>query len=179
MKSGRPKADPSKAPRRARPRSQKPDQFGDPDPNGVAVPAANAAQGVTPPIRKTRTRSNQQPRQKTKRGFAGLLLDDPRLDDNDRAAIRGAAENPLTPADLAVLVCYEIRLARKFYDSGDLAAKDLVVALTKLSSQAAAVAQLSQSAGGSAVGKLEITFASPDGGQDVASPQGDIIDVEG
>lgn len=84
----------------------------------------------------------------------------------------------MTTTDLATLVCYEIRLARKFFENGELAAKDLIVALTKLSSQAAAVAQLSQAGAGNTATKLEITFAAPDGAA-VQGPVGDVIDVEG
>ena len=123
MKGGRPKNDPSQAPTRPRPDSQVADLI-------QPIPAAK------------RTRANTQARQSHKRGFMGLLLADPRLDDADRKAIKNAAENGMTTADIAALVAYELRLAQKFHADQSLSSKDLIVALTKIASQAAAAAQL-------------------------------------
>lgn len=73
-----------------------------------------------------------------------MLLADPRLTITDKMAISQAHVGGVTIADLAALTVYEIRLAQAFYAIGELAAKDLVVAIGKAASHVAAAAQLGQ-----------------------------------
>lgn len=73
-----------------------------------------------------------------------VLLADPRLTDKDKKAIAQAHVNGVTIGDLAALTVYEIRLAQNFFAAGELAAKDLIVAIGKAASHVAAAAQLGQ-----------------------------------
>ena len=87
-----------------------------------------------------------------------MLLADDRLKAADKKAIKQAASTGITTADVAALVAYELRLAQQFFAAGTLAPKDLIVALNKIGSQAAAAVQLGTPQGGSGMSRLEVTF---------------------
>ena len=162
MKSGRPKS-PAKP---TAPRSAKKDAFA-----GVRKPLS-----LTDPT---------QPRKKSKKSLTSLLLADPRLTREDQAVIKGAAETGLDVQGIAALVAYQVCMARFFYEAGELAAKDFLVALGKAGSQAAAVAQLGATAQNAVPSKIEVSFdlaglpTSNRLDRPAPDPQvGDIIDCE-
>ncbi len=134
------------------------------------------------PVPVKRTRANTQSRQQHKHGFVSMLLDDPRLDDGDKKAIRHASDVGLTAGDVAALVAYELRLAQKFYGdgiTGSLASKDFIVALNKIASQAAAAAQMAAAnVATNLPSKLEVTFTSAGASADVDAVLGNALDAD-
>lgn len=145
---------------------------------------------------KAKPKAKRSGRRHTK-GLVGLLLDDDRLTDNDRAAIRSAHQHGLTIQDVAAMVVYEVRLAlvlhsRATAESG-LDDTGLMIALGKANSRAAAVAQLAATAGGAALLPREVKVTMGDdvpptavgkAGHELATdartgPTGHRMDVEG
>lgn len=84
-------------------------------------------------------------RTRTTRSLLTVLLGDPRLDADDREAISDAHSSGLTVQDLSALTVYELRLAQILHAEGELASKDLIVALNKAATHVAAAAQLGAS----------------------------------
>lgn len=115
----------------------------------------DAVAGVRKPLSTT---DPTQPRKKSKKSLTSLLLSDPRLTREDQAVIKGASENGMDIQGLTALIAYQVCMARNFYELGELAAKDFLVALGKAGSQAAAVAQLGASAQQALPSKIEISF---------------------
>lgn len=126
------------------------------DPDAAAVSGSLNKAG-----QPRRTSSKLQPRRTEKRSLAGLLMRDARLSSEDRAAVKHAYEHGMTPQDVAALVVFEVRLALRFFKQDVLAPKDLIIALNKAASQAAATAQLSAGSG-TLPSKIEIVFGHVD-----------------
>ncbi len=126
-----------------------------------------------------------QPRQSHKRALMSAILNDPRLTAADKRSIKEAHNDGLSVQDLAALTLYELKLAHALYASGELAAKDLVVAINKLSSHVVACAQLAQTST-AGVASVSVTFSGtgptsdrPEAGQGRQDPDiGDLIDTE-
>jgi len=113
-----------------------------------------------------------------------MLLADPNLTAADRRHIRQAGKTPLTVADLAELVAYQLAFVRRAYALGELTAKDTIVALGKIATQSNVAIQLG---GGDDQGATSISVAFSLDGLPVAAaalkrppqgPTGDVIDVE-
>lgn len=150
--SGRPKGSKTSPARRVRP-----------DRADTSTAELGAASGTEPtPLtasgRPRRKSDPTAPRQSRKRSLLGCLLADPRLTVQDKKAIQQAHVDGLTLADLASLTVYELRLAQVLFAAGELAAKDIVVAVGRAASHVAAAAQLGQ-ASGPASAAITVTFA--------------------
>jgi len=121
---------------------------------------------------------------KRKSTFLKQLLSDPALSAADKRRIRAAGKCTLTAADLNELIAYQLAFIRRASESGDLSAKDTIVALNKVASQASVAIQLSDESevGAASIAvsftleglpKSEASQHRPEPG-----PVGDIIDVE-
>jgi F420-0:gamma-glutamyl ligase len=128
-----------------------------------------------------------KPRQSSKRALLGCILGDTRLTADDRKCISQAHRDGVTLQDLAALTVYQLRLAQTFFESGDLAGKDLIVALGKVTSAVAAAAQLGQGSGPGGAATITVTFVGsgptsdrPEAAQTTARDDvvGDVVDVE-
>ena len=145
-------------------------------------PVATAPAKTTTPRKKT---SPRQPRKSHKLSLEGAILGDDKLDPADRKAIVQAGKVGVTVGDLSMLVVYELRTAQRLFASGELAAKDFVVALNKIASQVAAATQLSITSQPGVPSRVQVGFTcnSPfvvDGARERAAPGpcGDIVEVE-
>ena len=190
MKAGRPKTATDAPAKQARPRFQKRDaaaQLAGADPDATATVSHGKLNKAGLP---RRTRANNQSRRKEKTSLAGLLMKSSLLTVEDRAAVKHAHEHGLTPQDVAALVVFEVRLALRFFKQDVLAPKDLIVALNKAASQAAATAQLSAGSG-ALPARIEIAFSQGDlpsaldlperqvNPRPAPGPTGDRLDVAG
>lgn len=144
--------------------------------------------GLNKEGRPRKSRNKTLPRQTPKNTLLSVLCRHPSLTADDITAIRGAHASGLTIGDLAAITVYELRLAQMFYDNGELAAKDLVVALQKTASHVAAAAQLTQENAGGGPTKITVEFVGdgptstrPEAVQYAARHDavvGDLIDAE-
>ena len=168
MRSGRPKASATKAPRRtAKSNDMKAAALNDPD---------------LKPSKKKAPRS----RTKTKRSLMAVINRDSRLSKYDKACISQAHADGFTVQDLAALTVYELRLAQLLFDDDKLAAKDLIIAINKAASHVAAATQIATAApGGGANITVTFTAAGPASHRPEAAATGvpdpvvgDIIDAE-
>jgi len=167
--------------------------------------AGKPAGAKTKPARQTRARSTtapdaaltdpdqgkkKAPRKRypsDKKSFTELLIEDIRLTERDREAIRSARSGGISLADVAAMIVYELAMARRFLEEKLLDPKDYIVAANKAVSHATAAAQLGQDAGASAT-KIEVTFVGtgpkathPDAPARKAPHRviGDVIDADG
>ena len=139
MKNGRPASDPNLPPPRGGPASQAGDAF---------IGLAQAQSKFSP----------KKPRQSRKKSLTSLLCEDARLTKGDIQAVQHAASEGLSVSDLSALVTYQILMAKRFFDGGELAAKDFIVAMNKCASQAATCAQLAQGPSIVLPSSIAITF---------------------
>ncbi len=77
-----------------------------------------------------------------RRGLLRAILSDPRLTKGDKEAIGQAHVDGLSIADLAAFATYEVKIAQRLHELGELDAKALLVAINKAASHVAAAAQL-------------------------------------
>ena len=161
MKAGKPKSDKTKKSARGGPENQSNDRT-----RGLDKKTAAAA-----------------PKRESK--LLALLLLDTRLSDCDRERITAAAEQSIDTTDLAVLITYQIVHVMNAREDGEVDAKATIVALNKISSLAAAAAQLSGAGAGGKGANINVTFSHAglpvaDGAPSRADPgvTGDQIDVE-
>ena len=138
----------------------------------------------TPTPKVKRTVRNPAER---RRGLLRAIMQNKLLTRADQQAIQQAHDEPLTPGDLAAVVVFELKLAERLYELGELDAKGLMIAVNKVASHAAASVQLGSDGGGGGA-NITITFdgAGPtsvrDEIQSHAPPDpvvGDIIDTDG
>ena len=123
------------------------------------MPVSQQADAFAGAVAKAKkTRANNAPRTQGKASFMGLLLSDPRLSLDDKKAIRQVHDAGLTVGDLGAVVAYQQALIQRFFGSGELAAKDVVVAYGKLISSLATAAQLAATSATVNPSKIEITF---------------------
>lgn len=171
MKPGRPKTSSAKPARQSRAKK-----------SAVVVDPSLTKEG-----RPRRANQNDLPPRSPKSSLLTTLTSDPRLTEEDRAAIESAHEQGMTLADLAALTAYEIRMARVFLQSQELAPKDFIVAIGKAASHVAAAAQLGQ-ANAPTGANISVTFngtgltsTRPEAVQRTGRDEqvGDLVDTEG
>jgi hypothetical protein len=143
MKRGRPK---TKTPKRAYRNRRNAD---DAMTANEADPDARAERRFSNKGRPVALPDSRAPRRTPKRALlaaVAMAVNDPKAGDilsaADRKLITQASADGITVADVAALVVYKMRLATRLYERGELAGKDLLLALDRGTSQAAAVAQL-------------------------------------
>ena len=189
MKRGRPSTGAGKPARRVRPDSQKADAaavLNESDPDAAAQAQAS---GLNSKGRPRRSRSTKQPRQTPKRALLAAILADiispavkdgppaaELLNESDRRAVRQAHVDGVTANDVAALVVYSVRVAHRLYERGELAGKDLVVAMNKATAHAAAAAQLASTQAAKDVPPaMEITFSMENLPTAVGMPNRDVV----
>jgi hypothetical protein len=132
MKRGRPAKSQDKPARQSRTRSAKRD--------GSAL-----ARGADPDSQTKTSAKKSAPRKGLLALLAGQWLSSAGTDllkAADRTAIRAAFDEDITVQHLAAIVSLELTLARRLHAAGEIDGKDLIVAIGKASTHAAAVAQL-------------------------------------
>jgi hypothetical protein len=162
MKRGRPKSAPTDVSGRGRAQSQRDDLT---ETLIAAVEAQTSDKTATGKGKKKaaapRTRAHNQPRQTSRRSLMaalakklpGVATYDAKgdlilgavadlLNADDRKLVGQAHQDGITVSDVAALVVYKNLVAMRLYERGELSGKDLIVALDKSTSQAAAAAQL-------------------------------------
>lgn len=183
MRSGRPKSDQTQPARQSRARSNSTAAA------GLATAGDTDTSDTTTKAGRPRKSSDPTaPRATRKRSLLSAITADPRLTTADKKKITEAHEDGLTVQDLAALCVYELRLAQRLFEAGELAAKDVVVAIGKMTSHVAAAAQLGAAVGGSSGASISITFdagSAPSSDRPEGQPRtptdpqiGDIIEAE-
>lgn len=104
------------------------------------------------------TRSNLQPRQTSKSTMLNAMLRYPGLTDEDREAIRAATEETFDLAVMQANLVLQTALVHRFLESGELAAKDVVVALGKIGSQIGSVVQIGTTTATAVPSEIKITW---------------------
>ncbi len=142
---------------------------------GADAPAKTPARGKGS---ATRTKSKRPPpigpgRRKPAKGLLAAIMADPRMTTTDKRRIREASEQGLTVGEVAALSVYELRLAQRLHEAGELSAKDFVIAVNKSATHAAAAVQLAAGEGEGGGAHVTVVFA----GQGPTSTRPEAINV--
>ncbi len=120
---------------------------------------------------KNRTRDNRQPRQHSRMGLVALMDQIPVLTAEDRKQIDAAGDEAITLAHLQRHVALQIACTTRFLESGEMAAKDVIIALNKIGSQISSAVQLAASTSAATPSEIVITWG--DGNRRTAPPSAD------
>lgn len=115
-----------------------------------------------------RTTNGNQPRQTPRGSLVTAMLRHPGLTDDDRESIRSAIDEAPSLGELRAAIALRLALVQRFLESGELAAKDCIVALDKISSSISVAVQLGAATSAASPSEIRITWG--DGHRPSAPP---------
>lgn len=107
---------------------------------------------------KNRVRDCTLPRQFPKAALSTLMQQIPALTAEDREMLAAAGAETPTVAQMQQSIALQLICVRRFLESGEMAAKDVIVALNKIGSQTAAAVQLATATTAATPSEIKITW---------------------